>query len=173
MTEASRLFALLALAVAGLFVAAPAAAQDTAAAPGASLNPLSALDLESLAATRTLPLFTPSRSAPIVEQPMVPQVVAAEPEIFVAPEPLPPPLRLVGVVMTQSDQVALLADQATGMIHRLRAGETYEGWTLNIVDRRTVAFLNEGREHTLTMFEEFGEAPAPSVDTLVIPEPQL
>jgi hypothetical protein len=112
-----------------------------------------------------------------------------EPEIYVEPEPVPPALRLVGVVMTESDQVALLADQATGTIHRLRAGESYDGWTLNIVDGRTVAFVNEGREHTLTMFEDFSGAAggepmggasggepmggASGGEPTVIPEPQL
>jgi hypothetical protein len=155
MRPAPRLFAAVLLAAGCGGVGAPAVAQDPAVPPGVSLNPLSALDLESLAATRQLPLFTPSRSAPVIEPPVEPEIVAVEPEIYVEPEPVPPAFRLVGVVMTESDQVALLADQATGTIHRLRAGESYDGWTLNIVDGRTVAFVNDGREHTLTMFEDF------------------
>ncbi len=188
MRKTPRLLAAVCLAAGCGGAGAPAVAQDPAIPPGASLNPLSALDLESLAATRTLPLFTPSRSAPVVEQPVEPEIVAVEPEVYVEPEPVAPALRLVGVVMTESDQVALLADQATGMIHRLRAGESYDGWTLNIVDGRTVAFVNDGREHTLTMFEDFSGQPPTGGDSMggepmgdepaggapmVIPEPEL
>jgi hypothetical protein len=140
----------------------------------ASLNPLSALDLESLGATRTMPLFTPTRSPPAVQEPVA-EPVFVEPQIVVAPEPVPPALRLVGLVVTDSEQMALLADPATGMVHRLRAGDSYEGWILTIVDGRTVAFSNEGREHLLTMFEQFDgpTAAQPGGDPLVVPEPEL
>jgi len=173
MTTLSRLAGCLFLA--GLGIAWPAQAQGPADEPRASLNPLSALDLESLAATRTLPLFTPTRSPPVVEQAIVPEAVVVEPEIMAAPEPVPPVLRLVGPVMTEAEQVALLAEPATGMVHRLRPGESYDGWTLEIIDGRTVAFSNEGREHVLTMFEQFdgSSAPQPIGDPLVVPEPEL
>ena len=172
MTTLSRLAGCLFLA--GLGIASPAQAQGPADEPRAGLNPLSALDLESLAATRTLPLFTPTRSAPIVE-PIIPEAVLVEPEIVAAPEPVPPALRLVGLVMTDSEQMALLADPATGLVHRLRAGDSYDGWTLTIVDGRTVAFSNDGREHLLTMFEQFDGAPAAQTggDPLIVPEPEL
>ena len=161
--------------LAGLALAGPAQAQDPPGSPGAAVNPVAALDLESLAATRALPLFTPTRTAPVVEPPFVPEPIAVEPEVFVAPEPVPPALQLVGLVMSESEQVALLADQATGMVHRLRPGESYDGWVLTIVDGRTVAFSNDGREHLLTMFEQFnGASSVPQgADPLVIPEPEL
>ena len=172
MTTAWRVAACVFLAA--VAIAAPAQAQNPVIEPGAGVNPLSDLDLESLAATRTLPLFTPTRSAPVVE-PIIPEAVLVEPEIVAAPEPVPPALRLVGLVMTDSEQMALLADQATGMVHRLRAGESYDGWTLNIIDGRTVAFSNAGREHVLTMFEQFDASSAPQHmgDPLVVPEPEL
>lgn len=120
-------------------------------------NPLANLDLETLEATRTQPLFTPSRSAPAEEVPdvveEVPEVVEEEPE----PEAAPPALQLVGVMMSGSEEVAVLLDPDTNTVHRLRPGDGYEGWSMKIVDTRSVEFSHEDRTHALTMFEAFPE----------------
>jgi general secretion pathway protein N len=136
-------------------VDSPPAADVTAAPPPNSPNPLADLDLESLTATRQLPLFTPSRSAPVVETSVEPEPepVVSEPEAPVETPSEPPPLRLIGVVMTASEQVAILSNEGTGEVQRLRPGETYESWTLRIVDTRTVAFENGDQSHTFKMFE--------------------
>lgn len=133
----------------------PPAAEPSAAAPSTSPNPLAGLDLENLKATRELPLFTPSRTAPVVEATIEPQPEpeTPEPEAPVETPSEPPPLRLIGVVMTGSEQVAILSNEGTGEVQRLRPGETYEDWTLQIVDTRTVAFENGDQSHTFKMFE--------------------
>lgn len=136
----------------------PALAQEEAPR-AAELDPIPGLKLESLSATRTLPLFTPSRSAPVVVEEPPPEVVPVEPEVVVAPEPTPPPLQLIGIVVTLSEQVAVFVDQGTGEIHRLRSGEVFQDWTMRIVDTRTVEFQNDGRRHALTLFEDFDAAP--------------
>ncbi|HEX9905381.1 MAG TPA: hypothetical protein VGA77_10495 [Propylenella sp.] len=127
-------------------------------APDAPLNPnpVAALDLEGLSATRLLPLFTPTRSPPVVEEPPEPEVLAPpEPE----PEPEPPPLELVGIVLTETEEVALFRDPANDEVHRLNPGDDYDGWSLRIVDTRSVEFESDGRTHTLKMFEEFPADP--------------
>lgn len=139
---------------------APAAAQDPLPPAGTSLNPLAGLTLDSLSATRDLPLFTPSRSAPVVETTMEPPP-AIEPET-VAPEPVPPSLRLIGIVMAEAGRMALLADPGTGLVQRLAPGATVDGWTLEILDAKTVAFSRGDRQHRLTLFEP-GSNPPPAL----------
>jgi hypothetical protein len=64
------------------------------------------------------------------------------------------------VVIAGSEQVAILSDEATGEVRRLRPGEAYEDWTLEIVDTRTVAFAKGDERHTFKMFQP-GSNPAP------------
>jgi hypothetical protein len=141
---------------------APDAVDEVAPTAADSPNPLSALKIESLAATRDAPLFTPSRTAPVVEQYVEPEPVVevAQPVVEEA-APAPPALRLIGVVRTGSEEVALLADENTGQIHRIRPAEEFEGWTLKIVDGRSVEFQNAELSHKLSMFAP-GSEPAPS-----------
>jgi general secretion pathway protein N len=133
-----------------------AAAALAAAACGISAaqenpNPWSGLALEVLEATRTAPLFTPTRRPPPVFAP------AAELNFdAVEAGPLPPPLQLVGTVMTSGAETALLLDTTSGEVHRVAAGEDVDGWSVEIVDGRTVALRAGGESHVLTMFESFG-----------------
>lgn len=147
----------LSLALAGPPAAGDAVAQEVAASP----NPLAALQLEEFGATLSQPLFTPSRTAPIVEAPVEapPAVVEAPPPQLEAP-PAPPPFKLVGVVLGGEDEVAIFADESTGQVHRLNSGDEYEGWTMDVVDNRTVEFQSADQNLTLTMFEEFEAPPA-------------
>lgn len=115
-------------------------------------NPLATLKLDALEATRSAPLFTPSRTAPEVAVEAAPPP-PAEPEP--PPPPEPPQLQLIGVVMSNAQQVALLSDPGGGEVHRLKPGEDYEGWTLKIIDPRTVELKNGDQTQKLTMFSEF------------------
>jgi len=125
-------------------------------------NPLGGLTLEGLSATRTLPLFTPSRTAPVLEAEPPPEPAAPEPEVVVEePPPSPPALRLIGIMMAAAEQVALLANEASGETVRLRPGESFEGWTMRILDTRSVEFSNGDQLQKLTMFEP-GTEPPPS-----------
>jgi len=116
----------------------------------ASPNPLASLVLESFEATRSLPLFTPSRMPPFVPEP-IPQTET----VYTPPPPMPPALELVGIITSGSTEVALLRDLNTGQFHRLSASDQYEGWSLRFVDVRTVEFFNGEQVQTLTMFEQF------------------
>jgi len=154
------LLALVALLGAPAFSSAQQPAEEPAAGEPAALinpNPLSGLSLESLSATRSLPLFTPSRTAPaIVEEQVEPEVVEVEPTVD--PEQPPPALTLVGIVLTSTTKTALLLDPGSNQVHRLVSGDEYEGWSLTIVDARSVELRSGERVEGLKMFESF---PAP------------
>jgi tripartite-type tricarboxylate transporter receptor subunit TctC len=114
-----------------------------------SANPLWAIPLNALAATRNRPLFTPSRRppAPIVASTSV-----------VAPRPPPPPpapehsnLVLVGTVAAGSEGLAVLIDPMSHNAVRLRTGEGHRGWILQSVDRRTATLQKGGQSEMLEL----------------------
>jgi len=139
-------------------------AQDAAEIPPGSVNPnpLSSLQLEDLTATRSFPLFTPSRTAPVVAETVPEAEPAAIEEPVVDPEQPPPPLQLVGIVLTDATQTALLLDSASQEVHRLSTGDEYEGWSLTIIDSRSVEFRSGDRVEGLKMFESFPSPPTTS-----------
>ena len=138
-------------------------AQEAVEQPAAvNPNPLSSLDLESLSATRSFPLFTPSRTAPVIaEAPVESEPVLVEQPV-VDPEQPPPPLQLVGIVLTEETKTALLLDSNNNEVHRLTSGDEFEGWSLTIVDARSVEFRSGDRVEGLKMFESFA-APSPGM----------
>src|SRR5262245_4741265 len=109
-------------------------------------NPLWAIPLKSLTATRERPIFLPSRRAP------APPAVAGPPPA--APPPPPPPsappperprLSLVGAVVGESEAIAIFLDQNNQGIVRLRTGDHHLGGTLSDVKGRE-ATLQKGGE---------------------------
>lgn len=150
---------LIQLGVTALSSAQEPAEEPAAGEPAALINPnpLSGLSLESLSATRMLPLFTPSRTAPAIpEEQIEPEVVEVEP--MVEPDQPPPALTLVGIVLTSTTKTALLLDPGSNQVHRLAPGDEYEGWSLSIVDARSIELRSGERVEGLKMFESF---PAP------------
>ncbi len=125
---------------------------------GLSINPLSTLQLDTLAATRDRPLFAPSRSKPPPPPPPEPERPPPEPK---TPPPPPPPeplhFRLVGVVIDKSGGIALLKDEQSGEIHRVRQGEDLQGWTLKSVVARSVELTREDQTTALRLFVAKGE----------------
>jgi general secretion pathway protein N len=107
-------------------------------------NPLWAVPLSSLTATRERPLFLPSR------RPLAPPAVAGPPP---PPPPAPAPpavpdrprLALVGAVVGDQEGIAVFIDQNTQGVVRLRTGENHMGWILRAVKGRE-ATLEKGRE---------------------------
>ncbi len=127
------------------------AQEADAVAPAATINPLAGLSLEALEATRSAPLFTPSRTAP-------PPVSEGEPEVVAAPPPPPPPapsFKLIGLVMSGTTEFALLRDRSSGEIFRAVPGEELGGWSVVIIDERTLELRSGDQVERLTMFEEF------------------
>jgi general secretion pathway protein N len=109
-------------------------------------NPLWAVPLKSLTATRERPIFLPSRRAfaPAIAGP--PPAPAAPP---VGPkEPDRPRLALVGAVVGEAEGIAVFLDQTNQAIVRLRTGENHSGWILRSVRGRE-ATLQKDRETVL------------------------
>ena len=99
-------------------------------------NPLWAIPLSRLNATRQRPLFAPTR----LPQPVAP--VAKLPPAPMPPPPKPveperPQLSLLGTV-AGSEKIGLFIDSASKTVLRLKAGENHKGWVLRAVSRRQV-----------------------------------
>jgi general secretion pathway protein N len=129
--------------------------------PVPSGNPLWAVPLSVLTATRDRPIFSASRRPP---QPAVvaPPVEAAAPVAQKAAEPEHPPLALIGAVVGDSDAIAVFLDRSSQKIVRLRPGETNSGWTLSSVSPREVTFKKADRTEILALTRPDGSATAPA-----------
>lgn len=134
-------------------------------APGAAKgNPLWAVPLHSLSATRERPLFSPSRRPP--------PVFVAAPAARPPPKspPARPPLALVGTAIGGSQSIGVFVDQATQEVVRLRTGEGHAGWTVRAIRGREAILEKDQREATLALVGPGGKereaaafpAPAPA-----------
>jgi hypothetical protein len=117
--------------------------------PILSDNPLWAVPLATLKATRDRPIFSPSRRPPA--SPVAP--VAAQ---RVAPPPKPkepdrPPLSLVGTIASANEGFGIFLDAVTKTALRLKLGEAYQGWTLRSVRGREVVLEKDEAATTLAM----------------------
>jgi hypothetical protein len=139
-------------------------------APAVVANPLWGIPLSALTATRSRPLFTPSRRPPA-------PFVAAAPAAAAPPPPPPavsehPNLTLVGTVATESEGLAVFIDTATRDAVRLRTGEGHAGWILQSVERRTATLQKGTRTETLALPKPGTvQAAAPVITALPPPPP--
>ena len=124
----------------------PSTRAATAPADRERGNPLWAIPIESLSATRDRPLFTPSRRPP--EQPvaLAPPPPPAAPPAAVAARPV---LVLMGTVVSTAGSIGIFTDQASGQIVRLKVGDAHGGWTLRSVGPRDVVM--HGGADTVTL----------------------
>jgi len=127
----------------------PAVVNSSAAAPSPaprvaekaqSGNPLWAIPLRRLSATRERPLFAPSRRPP---PPVVAYQLASVPP---PPPPKPaepekPRLELIGTIVGEGDAIGVFFNQATRSVLRLKTGQAHEGWILREVQRRDVSLV--------------------------------
>ncbi len=121
--------------------------------PGAQLpppggNPLWGIPMSSLTATRERPLFSPSRRPP--SPPPEPMPVAEAPPPPPA-EPEQPLFTLVGTATGETDNVAVVMDQNTRNLVRVKVGETVSGWQLRSIDQRAMTVEKNDRRVTLTL----------------------
>jgi len=112
-------------------------------------NPLWAIPLSSLTATRERPIFLPSRRAPAPAVAGTPVVVAPPPPP--STEPDQPPLTLVGAIVGDSEGFAVFLDQATNNVVRLKTGQDHMGWVLRSVKGREATLEKNKRTATLTL----------------------
>jgi general secretion pathway protein N len=138
--------------------------------PLPSGNPLWAIPLSVLTATRERPIFSASRRPP--QRAVAPPVdqVSAPPPKAAAPER--PSLALIGVVVGESDAIAVFLDQASQKIVRLHQGESHAGWELSSVQPREVTLAKADRTEVLALKRQDGPAAvadAPAPPGLVMP----
>ena len=111
--------------------------------PRTSGNPLWSLPLNSLSATRESPLFSSSRR-PLQTVP----APTSTPTVAVAPERPQLSVSLVGAIAGNTEGIAIFIDRTSKDIIRLKTGETYSGWTLQMVKGRE-ATLQKDAEKTI------------------------
>lgn len=114
-------------------------------------NPLWAIALENLSATRERPLFSPSRRPP------APPPVAAAP-VDIEPPPPPPPgppekpnVTLVGVVRGDSQDIGIFINQMDQSVVRLRVGQEDRGWVVHSVDIRAATLRKDNQQVRLEL----------------------
>ena len=134
---------------------APVDMSPNAAAPvvrqsDPSGNPLWAIPLSALTATRDRPLFTPSRRPPAAAVAGTPVVAPPPPPPPPAQEE-PPPLIFVGAVVSETEGFAIFLDQQTNRVVRLKLGQDHAGWVLKSVKAREATLQKDRQSATLAL----------------------
>jgi hypothetical protein len=129
-----------------------------------SANPLWAIPLAQLSATRERPIFSPSRRPP--------PSAAAETSIVKAPavrkkEPEAPQLALVGTITSEEEGFGIFLDQSTKGALRLKVGEDYQGWKLRAIRGREVTMEKDQQAAVLTLPQP--GAPHPGGEVRLLP----
>jgi len=101
--------------------------------PTGQANPLWAIPLSSLSATRNRPIFSATRrpSSPVQQS------------SGLLSHANRPPFTLVGVIAGQGGGIAIISDGGTKSMIRLKIGETHLGWTLRQVKGREATLQNK------------------------------
>ncbi len=100
-------------------------------------NPLWAIPMASLSATRERPIFSPSRRPP----PVRPLASQAQQLSAQSNQPDHPSLILLGTVSAGSSSIAVFENEGSKDVIRLRTGESHSGWILKDVKPREATFL--------------------------------
>ena len=139
--------------------AAPGEEGSPTAEPSTTGNPLWAIPVSKLSATRDRPLFSVSRRPPTPAAPAAPTPTStvASP----APAPETPPFTLVGTIVGGDSRIAIFYDETSKISSGVREGERASGWTLRSVDPRSATLEESGRVVTLALPEPSGEVGSP------------
>jgi hypothetical protein len=127
-------------------------ANDDASRSGAMLgNPLWAVTLDRLPATRDRPLFSPSRRPPAPPESHQVKVVAA------VPTPRgPPSIVLLGVVTDISGAWALVRAGGSDKTMHARIGDEIAGWKVSEIASRGMVLSSEDRSVSFSLFAHAG-----------------
>jgi len=125
-------------------------------------NPLWAIPVSNLSATRDRPLFSASR------RPRTPTVAAAPaPTPSMAAQPTAteaPPFTLVGTIIGENSRIAIFFNEALKTATGVKEGDSDSGWILRSVDPRSAILDGSGRTVTLDLPEPAAqESPPPRV----------
>jgi hypothetical protein len=127
--------------------ATPAETRPPAVERPTTGNPLWAIPISKLSATRDRPLFSASRrprAAAVVAAPAPPPPTEVNP-----PPPATPPYSLVGTIIGENGRIAILLDENSKTATGVREGESASGWILRTVEPRSVVL--DGSGHTVTL----------------------
>jgi hypothetical protein len=138
--------------------------QETVKPELAIANPVAALALTSLSATRDRPLFSSSRRPPpapfvrLIEPPPVPPVAPAS----------PPSIALIGVIMEANGSFAVVRagtqagtnQAAANKSIRVRIGDQIDGWMVTQIADLQLVLSRDGRVANFSMFKGRGGPPA-------------
>lgn len=128
-------------------VLAPAPPTDAQSKPPVVLdNPVAALSLDQLSATRERPLFSPSRRA--LRPPIVSNL---RPSGLRAPS-LPPKIELHGTVIDADETLAIVYSAADNQTLRLHLGDEIGGWKVAVIDERKLVLSLEDRTAEFAIF---------------------
>lgn len=147
-------------------MAAPVAVTPTPDQPKASPrgNPLWAIPLRSLAATRDRPLFSASRRppAPLIGDAPAPLAAAPMPVAVRPADPERPPMTLIGTIVSADERIAIIINEATRTVTRLREGDedSGSGWRMRTVLARS-AIVEKGDQSVTLGFPKPGDQPPP------------
>ena len=138
-------------------------------------NPLWAVPLRSLSATRERPIFSPSRRPPAPAIVAAPYTPPARPPAPKPVEPDHPLLSLVGTIVGGGGGIGVFVDQATKSVVRLRTGQGHDGWILRTVQGRDATFDKDRQTAKLSLPAPGGEqsAAAPPGFPMPIGQPGL
>ena len=132
-------------------------------------NVVRAVPLSKLSLTRDRPIFSPSRRPP--PPPVAMPVIAKPVERPKPAEPENPPLVLVGTVVGEDSGIAVLVEQATENVVKLRVKESHQGWTLQSIQGREVTFQKDRKSSVLALAPPGGSSePASSQAALEPPK---
>ena len=131
-----------------------------AGATVATGNPLWAVMLPDLPATRDRPIFSSSRRPPVplaaIAQAPPPSAQSAKPEQDL-------PLSILGTVIGSGDGIGVFMEHGNKNMLRLRAGQNYAGWVLRVVARREATFEKGSASATLTLPSPGDEQSTPPI----------
>jgi general secretion pathway protein N len=129
-------------------------------------NPLWAVPLGMLSATRDRPIFSPTRRPPAVVAAVdAPPAKAAPPPA----EPDHPLLTLVGTIVGGPTSMAVFLAPTTPDVIRLKTGQDYGGWVLRSVGRRETSFEKD-RRIAVVALPPPDAPPSPGAPTPAAPE---
>ena len=134
-------------------------------------NVVLAVPLSKLSMTRDRPIFSPSRRPP--PPPVVMPVIAKPVERAKPAEPENPPLVLVGTVVGEDSGIAVLVEQATENVVKLRVNESHQGWTLRSIQGREVTFQNDRKSSVLALAPPGGSSEPASSQAALEPPKRL
>jgi hypothetical protein len=151
----ARLWPVLALCTSAIFWPAALRADEVAARPALDLqlgiaNPVTAVSLDQLTATRERPLFSESRR-PRTAPPPGPSLAAAPNIDPPAPPPSPPDLIFYGVVLDRTGARAYVDLKKPQKILGVRVGDEVDGWKVAQIDLQQLVLLLDDRSVTLLL----------------------